>query len=344
MSTSRSFLASLLLLSMFVTACVGPGESNINLKILPLECIVAPGGQVALSLSGQIPSGLQITWSASAGNVVWTGQGLAATLIAPADPGVVTITVTFVSGTPSPFSASRDCLVTADGLPISSGKSSAPAAPGSAITLVISEVMANVCGGLEYKQYNQYIELYNYGDDPVDVNGLFLFDEGQAGTPDQLVPWTSRSPFEPGPGLVTNTTIIPPHGFALVLSPQYTDGVPPYRMPYVIPAGTIILTIASSGTLGDDTFGIIAADNGSDTLTLYRGSLTVMDLVIDTYGTPFIRGPHPNNDDINDDFLDHLPLVVSMCESAERVNPQAKDMEGNWVSVPGGTPGDGPYR
>lgn len=329
----------LLTLSLLASACA-PGAENVNLKILPQECTVQPGGQVALSLSGQIPSGLQINWSASAGNVVWTGQGLAATFLAPTEPGVATITVTFVSGTPSPFSSSRDCLVTG-GAPSSAGSSfTHPNKP----TLVISEVMANVCGGLDHKKYNQYIELHNHGDQPVDVNGLFFFDEGESGTPDQIVPWVSRSPVSLEPGLVTNTTLIPPHGFALILSPQYTEGLPPHRMPYAIPAGTVILTIASSATLGDDIFGIIAADNGSDTLTLYRGSLTVMDEIIDTYGTPFIDGPHPNDSDINDDFRDHLPLIVSECQSAERVNPLAADMEGNWMPVFGGTPGDGPYR
>jgi hypothetical protein len=273
--------------------------------------------------------------------VVWTGQGLAATFLAPAEAGVVTITVTFVSGTPSPFSSSRNCTVTTNGAPISSGGAFSPP---SSVTLVISEVMANVCGGLDYKRYNQYIELYNYGDQSVDVNGLYFFDEGATGTPDQLVPWTSRSPLGLDAGLVTNTTIIPPRGFALILSPHYGEGLYPYTIPYAIPSGTVILTIAASETLGDDIYGIIALDNGSDTITLYRGGLTVMDLVIDTYGTPSISGPHPNDSDINDDFMDHLPLVVSMCQSAERVDPLRPDAEGNWVAVTGGTPGDGPYH
>ncbi|MBV6396962.1 MAG: hypothetical protein HFACDABA_02566 [Anaerolineales bacterium] len=340
MRTQRLCLIALAL-SLFAAACApGASAENINLKILPQDCSVQAGGQVALSLSGQIPAGLQINWSATAGNVVWTGQGLAATFIAPAEAGVATITVTFVSGTPSPFSFSRDCLVINGGArPSTGGAFTHPNRP----TLVISEVMANVCGGLELKKYNQYIELYNYGETAVDVNGMYFFDEGESGTPDQLVPWVSRSPFALDPGLIVNTTLIPPHGFALVLSPQYAQGPPPHRMPYLIPAGTIILTIASSDTLGDDLFGIIAADNGSDTLTLYRGGLTVMDAIIDAYGTPFIAGPHPNDSDINDDFNDHLPLVLSECQSAERINPLVEDMEGNWDAVPGGTPGDGPY-
>ena len=329
-----------LTLSLLLAACAG-GAETIHGKILPLECVVTPGGQVALSLSGQIPAGLQINWSASAGNVVWSGQGLVATFIAPSEPGPVTISVEFVSGTPSPVPASRECAVTNEGAPASSGGAFSPSA---SMTIVISEVMANVCGGLDHKKYNQYIELYNYGDQPVDVNGLFFFDEGESGTPDQIVPWTSRSPLGLDPGLVTNTTIIPPHGFALILSPQYGDGLYPHHMPYAIPAGTIILTIASSATLGDDIFGIIAADDGSDTLTLYRGSLTVMDEIIDTNGTPSITGPHPNDADINDNFTDHLPLVLSECQSAERVDPLSADVEGNWIPVFGGTPGDGPYR
>ncbi len=341
MSKLLGLFVFIVLLSLFASACV-PGGQSINVKILPVDCAVDVSGQVALSLSGQIPAGMQITWSSTSGNVVWTGQGLTATFLAPAEPGVSTITVAFISGTPSPYSSSRDCMVTNGGPGSAPGQPVNPPDP-SPYTVVLSEVMANTCGGKDYKKYNQYVELYNYGNQPVDVYGWFFFDEGGPGAPDQIVSWATRSSVVLEDSLVANSTIIPPGGFALILSPQYPYGIQPYRMPYVIPPGTIILTIASSDTLGDDYFGIIAAENGSDTLTLYRGSLTIMDQIIDTYGTPIIKGPHPNDGDINDDFLDHVPLYLSVCHSAERVDPRRPDAESNWVSVEGGTPGDGPY-
>ncbi|MEW5941523.1 MAG: hypothetical protein AB1750_17805, partial [Chloroflexota bacterium] len=59
---------------------------------------------------------------------------------------------------------------------------------------------------------------------------------------------------------------------------------------------------------------------------------------------PLIRGPYPNDDFINDDFLDHDPIYLSACHSAERVDPRLPDSETNWVAVDGGSPGDGPYQ
>jgi hypothetical protein len=113
-------------------------------------------------------------------------------------------------------------------------------------------------------------------------------------------------------------------------------------MPYDFPAGTIMLTAESSQTLGDDFFGIISNENGYDTLTLYIGGESVIDVVVDTYGTPKIVDPYPVN--IDDDNLDHTPIYLSECTSAERLDPRLPDAETNWVAVYGGSPGDGPYR
>ncbi len=343
MSTLRSYWVALFVLSFLAVGCAG-GSQTVSVSILPFDCVVPPNGQVTLTLSGQIPAGTHIAWEASAGNIVWAGQGLTATFIAPPEPGTATITVRFEAGTPSPHLFTRECRIdNGNGLSAASGSSNFNTGFSATTRIVISEVMANVCGGLDYKKYNQYIELYNPNDSSVDVNGLYFFDEGNSGTPDQLVPWASRSSFELDPNLVTNTTTIPARGFALILSPQYPEGLFPHRMPYTIPPGTVILTIAASDTLGDDIYGIIAADNGSDTITLYLGGLTVMDDIIDTYGTPSIIGPHPNDNDINDNFMDNVPLILSECQSAERVDPLRPDAEGNWSAVSGGTPGEGPY-
>jgi len=340
MSAYHKFFILILLVSLLAFGCA-PGSSVVNVKILPLLCAVEAGEQVALSLDGQIPAGTQVNWTASAGTVVWTGQGLAATFLAPAEGGEVSVTVSFVSGTPSPYTTSRICVVTSDGkTPTANNPTQTP--PGNVYTIAISEVMSNPCGGNEYKKWNQYVELYNYGDQPVNVGGWFLFDEGETGTPDQLVPWVSRSAFIIDPSLVANSTVIPPRGFALILPPKYPEALLPHRMPYPILPGTIILTTATGNALGDDTFNIIGSENGYDTLTLYIGSLTVIDQVVDTYGTPFIRGPHPQ--DIDNDLLDNFPIYLSACHSSERIDPRLPDSAENWVPVENGTPGDGPYR
>lgn len=325
--------------SLWLNACGSPGHnSNLNASILPDDCRVQAGGQLALTLDGQIPANTQIQWSASTGEVVWTGQGLTATFLAPNLPGEAVISVLFVSGTPAPYTASRACAVTEQDSTASAPTVNDPAA----ITIAISEVMGNQCGGLETRKFNQYVELYNFGDLPVDVGSWMLFDEGEKGTPDRLVAWDSRSSLQLDPTLVTNSTVIPPRGFAVVLSPLYPEGNIENRMPYKFPPGVVILTAESSQTLGDDYFGIISDQDGYDTVTLYIGSGTVMDLVVDTYGTPTINGPYPVN--IDDNHLDHTPLHLSECESAERIDPRQPDSEANWLALPGGSPGDGPYQ
>ncbi len=338
MNLSRPTLALLLSLALAVTAC-GPGATRVNVEILPMQCSVSVDGQISLTLDGQIPAGMKIIWTASVGNIVWTGQGLTATFIAPAEQGEAIITVSFTSGTPTPYTVTRTCSVGGGPVSGSGGTGVVPASGG--YTIAISEVMANPCGDSQFKIWNEYVELYNYGDAPVNVNGLFLFDEGDAGTPDQIVPWNSRSSTILDGGLVTNVAEIPPHGFALVLSPYYADGIQPHRMPYAIPSGTVILTVANGG-LGDDFFQIIGSENGYDTVTLYEGGLTIIREIVDHYGTPLIRGLHPQ--DIDDDHNDLLPLALNNCESAERINPSLPDVVGNWTAVKGGTPGAGPYQ
>jgi hypothetical protein len=202
--------------------------------------------------------------------------------------------------------------------------------------------MAYPCGSIDFKKWNQYVELYNNGDQPMDVRGLWLADGGDlAGAPDMIVAWDDRQPrLSPGDNTVTNTTIIEPHGFAVVLSPIYTEGENPQHMPYQFPAGTVILTIASSYSLGDDYFGIIGDGDSRDPVVLYVGSASIVDTVISTYGSPILSNYVR---EIRDDHLDNIPLDLHACGSAERIDPNGKDTFENWHEVSGGSPGDGPY-
>ena len=328
--------------TLWLNAC-GSSSNKAGLKasILPDVCQVRAGEQLALTLDGQIPANTQIQWSATMGEVVWAGQGLTATFLAPVIPGEAVISVLFVSGTPTPYTASRSCVVV-DNISLSSPISSNDPTSSPFFTIAISEVMGNPCGNLDSKRFNQYVELYNFGDQAVDVGGWWLFDEGQKGTPDRLVSWDSRSTVQFDPSLVANSTMIPARGFAVILSPTYTKSNVEQRMPYRFPPGTVILTTESGQTLGDDYFGIISSEDGYDTLTLYIGSETVIDRIVDTYGTPLINGPYPVN--IDDNHLDNMPLYMSECESAERVDPRRPDAETNWITLFGGSPGDGPYQ
>ncbi len=341
---SFSFLRLILILTLccapVLAACTSTAQAQSStvpppptLTIVPLKCELPIFGKIGFSLNGVLSNGTVVTWSAKLGLINTDPDDFGATYTAPPVPGEDEIVATVTpgpSGTTETFV--RTCIIQGDA-------PSTALSPTNLTTVSISEVMANPCGGDSYKPWNQYIELYNYGDQPVDVNGWYFFDEGKAGTPDRIVSWETRSQVRLDQSLITNTTFVPSHGFALLLSPHYTDG----NMPYPIRPGTVILTIASSDMLGDDYFGLIGTEIGPDTITLYRGSLTVIDQVIDTYGTPLIRGPYPNDDNIEDDRRDSVPLALSECYSVGRVDPLQKDSDKNWVPVFNGTPGDGPY-
>lgn len=324
----------------FLPACAQNGADSFQVNILPEACLIKTGEQIALTLDGKIPSNTKVQWDAQFGEIVWTGQGLTAMYHAPSEPGEDSITVSFVSSTPMPSSTIRVCTVTTETPP---PPAAAPqSVPPDTATIIISEVMGNPCGDLESKKFNQYIELHNYGSTAVDVGGWWIYDEGEQGTPDRLSAWDARSTTKLDPALITSSTFIPPHGFAVVLSPIYAESWVVERMPYQFPAGTVILTAAASQTLGDDFFGIIASEDGRDTLTLYIGGMAVMDQVVDTYGTPLISDSYPTH--IDDDRRDHLPFYLHECESAERIDPLLPDAESNWSTIKGGSPGEGPYK
>ncbi len=210
------------------------------------------------------------------------------------------------------------------------------------VGLIISEVMANPCGSDDFKKWNQYVELYNYGDYPVDVGGLWLYDPGETGTPDQIIAWESRLPtISLPPGLITDSTVIPPRGFAVILSPLYLQGSDPYRMPYRFPAGTVILTIEGSDRLGDDLLCILG-EGRPDFVVLYEGGSNAVREIVSTYGGPSpARYPYEFTDPTPHD---NFPFVLHDCSSAERIDPRGPDVAENWYEVRnGGSPGAAPY-
>lgn len=341
-----------------IIACGNVATPTNAVTVLPKDCRMMVNEQLPLTLDGLVPPNAVITWEANAGSIISAPPGLNALFVAPAQPTIVMISISISSGTPSlQIPITRQCIVTAsDGtLPQSIVMPQAvvenviaspipqndPVVINTQPTLIISEVMANPCGDNEVKKWNEYVELYNYGDQPVDVYGWWLADNGENGTPDELVAWSQRNPATPLPGnLVLNSTIIPAKGFALILSPSYAEGVYPYNMPYSLPANTVILTAANSRSLGDDASSIVGDGPGRDVLVLYKGGSSVIQEVISTYGTPKLAQYVA---DVRDNYLDSLPLDLHECSSAERIIPTGADGAENWREISNGSPGEAPY-
>ncbi len=340
-----------------IVACGSVATPTNEVTVLPKDCQMLVNEQLPLTLDGLVPPNAVISWEASAGSIVSAPPGLNALFVAPSQPTVVTISISITSGTPSfQIPITRQCIITAkDGtLPQAAAPQTTtenivtspvaqtdPATVNAQPTVIISEVMANPCGDNEVKKWNEYVELYNYGDQAVDVYGWWLADNGESGTPDELVTWSQRNPATPLPGsLVLNSSIIPAKGFALILSPSYAEGIYPYNMPYKIPANTVILTAANSHSLGDDASSIVGNGPGRDVLVLYKGGASVIQEVISTYGRPQVT---QYVSAVRDNYLDSLPLDLHECSSAERIIPTKPDSADNWREILNGSPGEAPY-
>lgn len=350
--------------SFFISSCSGaPATANGGPRIEPQDCKLTSLAQISLSLSGVIPPNSRIIWQANGGNILQAGTGFTATYIAPAQPGIYRITVsaeepgreprplasvdcTVIEPTSTPPPKSSDIPYQPTPSPTASLENSPTpyplpsptTTPVTAMTLIITEFMGNPCGNDEIDLYNQYIELYNYGKFPVDVAGLWLY----SGIAQKIIAWDEHEPdlLPLQKGLITSSTIIPPGGFALILSPRYPLGPVPYNMPYSIPENTIILTVEGN-KLGWSKFGIIGHGQGRDVLVLYRGGQTVLSEVVSTYGTPLIN---PFIDKIRDDYRDALPFDLPECRSANLKDIAKGDVQPNWELISGGTPGEGPYH
>lgn len=335
----KVFIISLLIMYLF-SAC-GNATASPALTILPQNCELPIATQIPITLNGPITPNSQVVWQTNLGSIVNNSQGFSAVYTAPSVAGEALITATITSATTlNTIELNITCRIL-NGSTSGTLNGTASIVPASPSTVVISEVMGNTCGDVEQKKYNQYIELYNYGTQPVDVGGWWIYDEGTSGTPDEIATWKTRSPIPLGEGLVLDSTVIPAKGVAVILSPQYPENLNIEKMPYRFPAGTVILSVAASNTLGDDFFGIITDQDGYETVTLYIGGAAVMKEIVDTYGTPLIISDYPF--EIDDDHRDNIPTYLSDCYSIERIDPYLPDRETNWKPVFNGSPGEVPY-
>jgi len=216
----------------------------------------------------------------------------------------------------------------------------------NARTIAITEVMANPCGWITGQEayWNEYIELYNFGIAPIDVGGWWITDgEDVKGNPDRLIAWNTRFPSQKFGGnddIKTDTTTIQPGQFALILSPQYlrSENV---KTPYLIPSGTVILTIEDGLYLGDDGGGLEVSET-LNIVVLYIGTAEYIDQMISTYGTPRLSSS-PKNIKDEPSNRDGVPIVLNDCFSAQRQEASGPDADYNWIAIENGTPGSGPY-
>jgi len=202
-------------------------------------------------------------------------------------------------------------------------------------SIVITEVSGNPCGD---DSRNEFIELYNTSDQPINVEGWWITD-GDAS--DEIISWDSRFPtVNIGFMTQTKTAEIPSHGFAVILAAGYPFVQKDFIMPYIFPENTVILTIKNSELLGDETHGIEVSNR--DVIVLYQGSETSIEKFISTYGTPILSGLSTA---IKDDGKDKIPFDISQneCWSVERIIPINEDIESNWKIITASSPGSGNY-
>ncbi len=167
---------------------------------------------------------------------------------------------------------------------------------------VINEIMANPPGRESTSgDKNEYIEIYNPDTQAVSLQGYRLSDGDEI---DSIIPFQDSSILQLYPGVIINSSVIPPGGYALVIDQEYLDtsDVP---QPYNFPSGTVILTTQDqdigNGLANDDPIYLISST--WDT--------------IDTYGTP----SNP---------MDSIPISPPDSFSVERINPFDGDNESNW--------------
>ena len=161
----------------------------------------------------------------------------------------------------------------------------------NAISLAINEIMSNPLN----ESTGEYVELYNYGTDAMDAAGLTI-DDGDS--TDGLVGWQDGA------------TVIPAGGYAVILDPDYAGQ-------YDIPGDAVLLTVASTKTIGSGL-------SNSDPVTLVD---TVTNLPIDTYSFPFNAG---NGVSVEKDSVEEGD-VISNWKSSPCGNSPGKE---NCASLP----------
>jgi len=136
---------------------------------------------------------------------------------------------------------------------------------GATGTVSITEVMANPrgpTGAHQPEDRNEFVELYNYGPEPVDLFA-WTIDDGDA--IDYIAAWTDSSLLQDNPTLRINETWLGPGAYAVVLDPEYADtaALGGFVRPYRFPDSTLILTVRNTtignGLAGNDPLVLISS-------------------------------------------------------------------------------------
>ncbi len=201
--------------------------------------------------------------------------------------------------------------------------------------IIITEVLGNPCGR---DSRNEFVEIYNSSDKPIDVGGWWITDGDEA---DKIVMWEERFPsMKIGFNTTTNSTIIPSRSYAVILAPGYPFVSGNFAMPYVFPEGTVLLTLETGLLIGDEINGIEVTSR--DVVVVYQGTATMVEKVISTYGSPILSNSPTS---IRDDNRDKIPIDTSVdnCWSVERILATQDDIESNWRKNLKNTAGSGHY-
>ena len=248
---------------------------------------------------------------------------------------VVSATLNFIATEePTPFVVDTNTPVSTD-TPLATNAPTLEVFENDLEFLVVSEMAGKPCGG---DSRNEFIELYNSSENPIDVSGLWITDGDEA---DEISTWNSRyTSIDFGSSASVNTTIIPSHGFAVILAPGYPLVQNNPVMPYIFPEGTIILTLAEGQLIGDEKDGIQVGNR--DVIVLYKGNKSIVEKVISTYGSPTYSGIPLG---FRDDGRDGIPILGTQvaCWSAERIIPINDDIETNWRQVEQSSPGESSF-
>lgn len=176
-------------------------------------------------------------------------------------------------------------------------------------SIAISEVLANATND----DNDEFIELYNNTNEPIDISG-WKFTDGDA--VDEIVAWDDSLHGQINTPAQKNTTLIPQNAYAVILDQEYDEGGQPYNFP----ASAILFTTQNT-TIGNEL-------TTTDTITLYNEEGTLKQNMVDTFGTP-IKDDNPLLCD--DDGLDNIPFDPGDDISLERINPEEPDAEENWA-------------
>lgn len=249
----------------------------------------------------------------------------------PSRPAVTPVAM----ASPTPRPATPTASPTA--VPATSTPPPATATPAPEDTVAISEVMFDACGEAEADQTDEYVELYNYGEGPVDLEGYWL----TTGRPQRIVPWSVSNPFTPlwdVPREDQSSWVLGPKRFAVILTPDYDVGLRPYQGR--IPPGTLILSVdLETGSRLGGPGGFVASTDRIEirsVLILYLGSESQIVQTVSSYGSP-AETTDPTQ--VHDDGQDSVPLLQPDCRAAHRIDLAGLDQEANWKLVEEGSPG-----